>query len=83
MRRCRPSSPSSSFVSESNPLSKASDSVLSASDVIGSSESRGRLTGDEARDRKDGGGEDGIGCRVSEVVGGVIGLSSSWSVSET
>lgn len=68
-------------MSESNPSSKASDRVLSASDVMGSSERRGLVTGDEARDRKDGGGEDGMDSRVFEV-GGVIGLSS-WSLSET
>ena len=81
MRRCRSSPPSSSFVSESVPSSKASDRVLSASEVRGSSERRGLDTGEEVRDRKDGGGEDGMDFRVSEV-GGSIGVSS-WSLPET
>lgn len=67
-------------MSESDPSSKASDRVLSASDAMGSSERRGLDTGDEARDRKDGGGEDGIDSRVSEV-GGFMEVSSS-SLSE-
>lgn len=67
-------------MSESDPSSNASVNVLSASEVTGSSERRCLDVGDEARDRKEGGGEDGMVSRVSGV-GGVIGVSSS-SLSE-
>lgn len=67
-------------MSESEPSSKASDRVRSASDAMGSSERRGLDPSDEARDRKDGGGEDGMGSWVSEVEG--YTEVSSWSLSE-
>ena len=80
MRRCR-ASPSLLSLSEAVPSSKVSASVLSASVVIGSSdERRCRGEGDEARDRKEGGGEEGMVCE-SWCPSGVSGVSS-WSFSE-
>lgn len=70
IRRCQSSPSSWLSLSESEPSSKVSARFLSASEVIGSSESRRRDVGEEARDRKDGGGEVGTKCgflRVGEV----------------
>lgn len=58
--RCLVSSSSFPSESEPSPSSKVSASVRSASEAIGSSERRCRDVGEEVRDRKDGGGEDGI-----------------------
>lgn len=64
MRRCR-SSPSLLSLSEAVPSSNVSASVLSASEVMGSSDDRRcRDDGDEARDRKEGGGDEGIACEA-------------------
>ena len=60
MRCCLSSLLFSCSLSESEPSLNVSSRVLSASEVKGSSESRCRDTGDEARDRKDGGGDEGI-----------------------
>ena len=80
MRRCR-SSPSLLSLSEAVPSSNVSASVLSASVVIGSSDDRRcRDEGDDARDRKEGGGEEGMVCE-SWCPSGVLGVSS-WSLSE-
>lgn len=74
--RCRSSPPLFPSASESSPSSNVSASVLSASNAIGSSEERKcRDAGDEARERKDGGGDEGIefGIRSGRV--GVVGSS--------
>ena len=73
------SSPSlSSSVSEHAPSSNVSANVLSASEVRGSSEeSRCLEVGDEARDRKDGGGDEGIGGGGWSLCG-----DSMWSLSD-
>ena len=61
--------------SESEPLSNASFKSLSASVVAGSSDRRRcRDAIEDALDRKEGGGEDGIGSWSFDVVG-VIGIS--------
>ena len=64
MRRCR-SSPSLLSLSDAVPSSKVSAKVLSASEVMGSSDdSRCRDEGDDARDRKEGGGDEGTVCEA-------------------
>lgn len=80
--RCRSSPPSLLSTSDTDPSSKVSAKVLSASDVRGSSELRRcRDEGEEARDRNEGGGEDGMEWK-SSLARGVEG-SSSWSLFDT
>lgn len=67
MRRWRSSPTSFPSSSESEPSSKVSASVLSASVVIGSSDSRCLDDGDDARERNEGGGEDGM-VSISEAL---------------
>ena len=70
------SSPPPFSLSESDPSSKVSCSVLSASSAIGSSdESKCRDAMEEALDLKEGGGEEGMVCRSWGLIG-VIGVSS-------
>lgn len=61
---CRASPVSFPSVSESPPSSNVSANVRSASEATGSSERICRDDGDDARDRKDGGGEAGIDVDV-------------------
>ena len=81
MRRCR-SSPSLLSLSDAEPSSKVSANVLSASEVMGSSgDSRCRDESDDARDRKDGGGDEGTVCEA--LCPSEVEAVSSESFSET
>lgn len=82
INRCR-SSPTllPSSGSESEPSSKVSAKVRSASEAIGSEERRCRDEGDEARDRNEGGGEEGAGSGLRVL--GEFSEASSWSLADT
>ena len=69
INRWRSSPPALSSLSESKPSSNVSASVRSASDLSGSEERRCRDVGEEARERKEGGGEEGIGYGEGASVG--------------
>ena len=67
--------------SESDPSSNVSAKVRSASEAIGSEERRCLDEGDEARDRNEGGGDDGVGS--GREVLGEYSKASSWSLADT
>ena len=67
INRCRSSPSLLPASSESDPSSKVSARVRSASEVIGSEERRCRDDSDEARDRNEGGGDEGVGWGPGEI----------------